>query len=191
MQQASENQFFLVLEQAQSVGHVVVFLTGGVPFSPGFAGAIYFGWPAPEGDITWQYLGYISNEKPSAIFKLAKVKQSDTASNPFAGSTFGSIAQTTALVGISVESVDEIVAKTPAANTVPSTVTSYTEFCTKMVENFYNYATSFAVGQTDIVMTVSQTGGNSNQNYIPTQAFTNWYELFTKRFAANPDFWKT
>ncbi|XP_065903416.1 protein OPI10 homolog [Dysidea avara] len=191
VQQASENQFFLALEQAESVGHVVVFLTGGVPFNPGFAGAIYFGWPTPEGGITWQYLGYISNEKPSAIFKLAKVKQSDVTSNPFAGSTFGAIAQTTALVGICVESVNEIVAKTPAADTVPSTVASYNEFCTKMLQNFYNYAASFAVGQMDIAMTVSQTGGNPSQNYVPIQTLTNWYESFSKRLAANPNFWKT
>lgn len=72
VQQAGVNQYFLTLEDAQSINHVVVFLTGQVPFSEGFGGSIYFGWPA-EGGVSWQLLGFITNDKPSAIFKITKV----------------------------------------------------------------------------------------------------------------------
>ena len=72
MQQAGVNEFFISLEDVQSVNHVVVFLTGQVPFSDGFGGSIYFGWPT-EGGVSWQLLGFITNEKPSAIFKISKV----------------------------------------------------------------------------------------------------------------------
>lgn len=173
------------------MGHVVVFLTGAVPFNPGFAGAIYFGWPSPEGGITWQYLGYISNEKPSAIFKLAKLKQTTLNTSPFSGGSFGTISATTALIGITVETVNDIIAKQPAEDAVASTVSSYNEFCTKMLENFYNYASSFAVGQMDIAATVAQGGGNPSMTYVPMQTLQAWYNTFSKRLATNPNFWKS
>ena len=179
------------MEQAESVGHVVVFLTGAVPFNPGFAGAIYFGWPSPEGEIAWQYLGYISNEKPSVIFKLSKLKQTNISSNPFSGGTFGNLATTTALIGITVETVNDIVAKQPAEDAVASTISSYNEFCTKMLENFYNYASSFAVGQVDIATAVAQGGANPSMSYIPMQTLQQWYNTFSNRLATYPNFWKS
>jgi len=191
VQQAAEGQFFLTLEQAENVGHVVVFLTGTVPFNPGYAGAIYFGWPSPGGGVTWQYLGYISNDKPSAIFKLAKLKQTNLNTDPFSGGTFGTIAATTALIGITVETVDDIIAKQPAEDAVASTVSSYNEFCTKMLESFYNYASSFAIGQIDIATVISQGGGNPSMTYIPMQTLQQWYDIFSKRLSTNPNFWKT
>ena len=170
---------------------MVVFLTGAVPFNPGFAGAIYFGWPSPEGGITWQYLGYISNEKPSAIFKLAKLKQTTLNTSPFSGGSFGTISATTALIGITVETVNDIIAKQPAEDAVASTISSYNEFCTKMLENFYNYASSFAVGQMDIAATVAHGGGNPSMTYVPMQTLQAWYNTFSKRLATNPNFWKS
>ena len=80
--------------------------------------------------------------------------------DPFSGGTFGTIAATTALIGITVETVDDIIAKQPAEDAVASTVSSYNEFCTKMLESFYNYASSFAIGQIDIATVISQGGGN-------------------------------
>lgn len=73
VQQAGVNEFFLSVEDVQSINHVVVFLTGQVPFTEGFGGSIYFGWPTEESGISWQLLGFITNDKPSAIFKITKV----------------------------------------------------------------------------------------------------------------------
>ena len=73
VQEAGVNEYFLTLEDALSVNHIVVFLTGQIPFSEGFGGSIYLGWPAEGGGVSWQLLGFISNSKPSAIFKITKV----------------------------------------------------------------------------------------------------------------------
>lgn len=74
-QQVADNQFLFVLESPDSVRHIVVFMTGEVPFSDGFGGAIYMGWPGggeSGAEVAWQYLGFVANDKPSAIFKVSK-----------------------------------------------------------------------------------------------------------------------
>lgn len=73
VQQAGVDEYFITLEDAATLNHIVVFLTGQVPFSEGFGGSIYLGWPREEGGVSWQLLGFITNNKPSAIFKITKV----------------------------------------------------------------------------------------------------------------------
>lgn len=187
VQQIDDSTFVLGLEHVDSINHVVVFLTGQVPFSPEFGGAIYFGWPSAEsGGISWQFLGYINNSKPSAIFKLAKVKPSEMLVNPFSQQLMDTIASTrsptNAQIGIIVEPLAQISQKTAALDTEASKVDTYTEFAQKMVENLFHYASSFAVHPGLLQPTAT---------YVPIEALQSWYTNFQRRLQTNPNFWKT
>lgn len=189
VEQVDANTFVLGLDHVDSINHVVVFLTGQVPFTQGFGGAIYFGWPSPEtGGISWQFLGYISNDKPSAIFKLAKVKPSEMVRNPFSQQLMqtmvSSQSNANAQIGILVEPLMEIGQKTPSLDVEASKVAGFTEFSQKMLESFFNYASSFAVNPGQSVM-------DSSATYIPIDVLQKWYTNFERRLHTNPNFWKT
>lgn len=206
VQQAGPNTFLLAVDGTDSINHIVVFLTGQVPFSDGFGGSIYLGWPSTAGGsvslnldgVSWQLLGFISNEKPSAIFKIAKVKPLEIVANPFGGSMDvdmstamgNSLSFASALVGVSVEPLSEIAQKTPSTDTAASTVDSFTEFSQKMLENFFNYAGSFAASRDQIAMQ-QQMGSQTNESYIPFSVLQQWYMNFQRRLQSNPDFWKS
>lgn len=72
-----ESQFLLNIPEADNINHIVIFMTGTVTLPPGMAGSVYFSWPDPNAPPSWQYLGYISNAKPSAIFKISQLKKLD------------------------------------------------------------------------------------------------------------------
>jgi len=55
-----------------AANHLVVFLTGQQAFPEGVGGAVYLCWGSHE----WQFLGTITNTKPSAIFKIVRPKVS-------------------------------------------------------------------------------------------------------------------
>ena len=65
-----------------------------------------------------------------------------------------------------------------------STVDSFTEFTQKMLENIFNYASSFAVNPTLAPLDPSET-------YVPSKALQQWYANFQRRLQTNPNFWKT
>lgn len=49
-------------------------MLGTSPFPAGMGGAVYFCFPDPSVGQVWQLLGFITNEKPSAIFKISGLK---------------------------------------------------------------------------------------------------------------------
>ena len=163
-----------------------MFLTGQLPFTDGFAGGIYFGISSDMGGLAWQYLGYISNDKPSAIFKISSVKPTIDCVNPFGEAmmaSIGDISSTTVLIAISVESTMQISQLTAATNTKASKVDSFVEFSQKMLENFFNYASSFAVNPIEGPI-------NPMHSYVPLPVVQTWFDNFLRRLQNNPNFWK-
>jgi len=185
-EQISETNCVAELVDADSVNHIVIFLTGQTPFPDGMGGAVYFAWPDPSGGPpNWQLLGYITNQKPSAIFRISKLKGGEAASVTNSFSMLGQKAHhINALVGISVEPLTVIEGQTPAAQTEAANVSSFMEFSQKMLENLFNFASSFAVSPADM----RQRPGES---YVPLSALQQWYTNFDRRLQQNPNFWKS
>lgn len=178
-QRVSPTQFLCNIPDADSINHVVIFLTGSEPFPEDTGGLVYFSWPDPVAVPSWQLLGHISNVKPSAIFKIANLKKDTISPHPFMQQQVSHLAQ----IGISVEPLISIANQTPVTVAAPSTVDSFTEFTSKMLENFFNYASSFALTQATMVP-------NSTETYVPLGTLQNWYVNFQRRLQTNPYFWK-
>ncbi|XP_060585406.1 protein OPI10 homolog [Ruditapes philippinarum] len=181
-QQVSENQILFNIPDADSINHIVVFMTGQVPFPDGLGGAVYFSWPSSAGQ-SWLLLGHISNVKPSAIFKITNLKSSDSnnSSHPFGQMEPQShLAQ----IGISVEPLTELSQQTPATLTKTANVEPFVEFSKTMCENLFNYASSFTQTQAQMVP-------NPNEMFVPLSKLQQWYENFLRRLQQNPYFWRS
>lgn len=179
--QVSENQFLFNIPDADDINHLVIFMTGQSPFPDGLGAAVYFSFPNPQGQA-WALLGHITNTKPSAIFKITNIKKSSLMNeNPFS-STMPHVSHM-GQVGISVEPLTQLAQQTPEAGTSVSKVDSFVEFSQKMLENFFNYATSFAVTQ-------SQMTPSPNEAYVTMNVVQNWFQNFQRRLQQNPYFWR-
>ncbi|KAI9597135.1 hypothetical protein BDF19DRAFT_435972 [Syncephalis fuscata] len=92
------------------VNHLVVFLTGAIPFEEGYGASVHLLWPGAD----WQLLGMLCNEKPSAIFRLRDLTNLQT---PAATSE-----AVTAMIGLSVEPLSII--QQQLENSLPPTMPS-------------------------------------------------------------------
>jgi len=173
-------KFVVNIPQADGINHVVLFLTGVTPFPQGFGAQIYFCWPDPQNQIVWHLLGHLTNDKPSAIFKISNLKKScdpSSLAGPMNSMLFGERSQSSvhnAQIGISIEPLETILQSTPVEHTDPSTVSTFVEFTQKMLTNFVNYVTSFG-GDTD---------------HISMRIVQQWYDSFQRRLQADPNFWR-
>ncbi|TSK17776.1 Polycomb protein eed [Bagarius yarrelli] len=125
-QQVAGDKFVFNLPDYENVNHVVVFMLGTVPFPAGMGGAVYFSFPDPSVGQVWQLLGFITNEKPSAIFKISGLKAGEGGTHPF-GMMAAPQAASVAQVGVSVEPLDQLAQQTPVSNATVSTVDSFTQ----------------------------------------------------------------
>ncbi|XP_050466159.1 protein OPI10 homolog [Cataglyphis hispanica] len=181
-QQVGENQFLITVPDADNINHIVVFLTGTIPFPDGMGGAVYFSWPDASAPPNWQFLGYISNAKPSAIFKISNLKKNHEFENSNVGIFgIGKISHV-AQIGVSMEPLAII--EQQAATVAATTTNKNAEFVQKMLTNFVNYVTSFTVTQ-------AQMTPNPTENFVPLSTLQNWYETFERRLQQNPNFWKS
>ncbi|MGH0166823.1 UNVERIFIED_CONTAM: hypothetical protein FKN15_051048 [Acipenser sinensis] len=166
VQQVAEDKFVFNLPDYETANHVVVFMLGTVPFPGGMGGAVYFSYPDPSGLPVWQLLGFITNEKPSAIFKITGLKSGEGGQHPFG---MMSIPQTpsVAQLGVSIEPLEQLVQQTPVASATVSTVDSFTQFTQKMMDSLYNFSSSFAVTQ-------AQMTPNPSEMFIPASVILKW-----------------
>lgn len=83
-------------------------------------------------------------------------------------------------MGISVENLADIKFMDSGANAqkAQASVDTFAEFSKKMLESFYNYATSFAVP------------GQAGELFFPVRTLEGWYTNFERKLQQNPNFWK-
>ena len=117
------------------------------------------------------------------ISKLKTADENENMTNSFMQLGAGMPARVNATVGISVEPLVNIEGQTPAAQTEAATVSNFMEFSQKMVENLFNYATSFAVSAVDMRTRPGET-------FVPFSSLQQWYTNFERRLQQNPNFWR-
>ncbi|OZC09989.1 hypothetical protein X798_03095 [Onchocerca flexuosa] len=184
--QVSKTEFVIEVADSCSANHVVVFLTGVAPFPADTGGTVYIRWPKIGIETNWHYLGYIANDKPSAIFRVAQLHKMDAVHDGLFMSNLpmNVNAAGNAQIGISVEPLVVITSKVPAEGTTISQQSSFMEFAEKMLQNFVNHLQSFAIR-----LPRPENPGEST-DFISASAVQSWYTNFSRRLQQNPEFWK-
>lgn len=210
-QQVEANKILITIPNADDINHLVVFLTGVQPLPQHLAGAVYFSFPDPLSPPSWIYLGFICNEKPSAIFKINKLKKMSVNGERFSlanlefnikdflplnmigfvsNSNFGytqPIVSHVAQIGISIEPKLTVAQMTPDSSiNETDSGTKFEQFATKMAENLFNYCSSFS---NPIAYYSQNFGANLNEQLVPLNRINDWYARFLRTFKQNPNFW--
>lgn len=151
-QQIDATHAVFLLENAEQINHVVVFMTGEQAFPPGYGATVHLQWPG-EGAPHWQLLGWyafadsLRNTKPSAIFRIRDPKRQKNV-------------PTSATLGISVETDTDIDRQMDLLDTGSSSAPSNALVSTKsdpnamaaqvsqlapfVAQNVFSYLMSFA-----------------------------------------------
>lgn len=131
----------------------------------------------------WHLLGYISNEKPSAIFKVSGLSNTPHLNADGSNFMFGQVScSILAQIGIAVDSLASIQQQCPTTLQTTDMLSTPValQFVQKMLENLFNYATSFAVTQ-------SQMTPNPTETFVPLSSLQSWYKNFERKLSS-PEF---
>ncbi|KAL2315730.1 Inositol metabolism protein Opi10 [Schizosaccharomyces pombe] len=179
LQQVADNQFVFQLDSAESLNHIVVFLLPNSPFPVGMGAKVYFQWPGKP----FQFLGYLTNEKPSAIFRLKNTIQTLSENENCVGIT--------AMLGISVEPLTNFTetpaVSTSASNAIAKPLPPVTSVAQKILTNLYNFLASFATSQLP-PNSIGLGDLRPNDTFIPLRVFQDWHAKFLNKLSNNPNF---
>eukprot|EP01116_Phalansterium_solitarium_P014072 TRINITY_DN31597_c0_g1_i1.p2 TRINITY_DN31597_c0_g1~~TRINITY_DN31597_c0_g1_i1.p2 ORF type:complete len:195 (-),score=78.13 TRINITY_DN31597_c0_g1_i1:184-768(-) len=177
--QVDQLKYAFVLEHGQQINYVVVFMTGAAALPAGSAASVYFQLP-PSPD--WQFLGYVSNEKPSAVFKVTKAMKS------LADGTLGA-PDVSANLGISIESVAQVQQQVALKESIAGPAGAFSspndvvKLAKRMLDHLSNYVLSFA-------RKVPGPYAPAPIESIPVDAFTKWTQSFEAKIQRDPNWWK-
>jgi len=181
LQQIDETHAIFELPSASTINHVCVFLLGTVPFPEGYGATVHFHWPGKG----FQLLGMLSNDKPSAIFRLRGTftthTPNHTAFQGISSIPIDASADVSATLGIAVEplsSIQEQLANMPnalAKSLTRDPLADPTLLAEKIVRHLFNYLSSFA----------GEGGGGMNAgSYVQLSVVSRWYESFQSKIRA-------
>ncbi|KAM7539955.1 hypothetical protein Aperf_G00000039408 [Anoplocephala perfoliata] len=181
--EVSPGKLLLDLPPLGKSNHVVVFLTGQTALPVGFGAGVHFGI-VENGQTLWSYLGFLSNERPSAIFRVSGLKRNHLTqiANPFqnvSNASAGSVV--TARLGISLETQVELSGQTPALENSSTSLGVYdgVKFAQFAAENLFNFASGYA----------QEVPGTSDA-YVPLSVIKRWLDTIQRKLLLDPDFWK-
>ncbi|KAJ2491526.1 hypothetical protein IWW37_002198 [Coemansia sp. RSA 2050] len=180
LQQVDVNKYVFELPDAYNINHIVVFLLGTVPFEPGYAATVHLLWP----NKSWQMLGALSNDKPSAIFRLkATITPEEAASMPGVN----------AELGISIEPIEAVEQQLQQMRQQPGgssnamvvaqkqqspSAQGALQFAERTLQSLFDYAMSFAT-RPDASM--GAFGSGAAVQVLPVKAFEDWYSGFLRK----------
>ncbi|TIB99224.1 UPF0220-domain-containing protein [Wallemia mellicola] len=143
LQQVDETHFTFTLSKPEELNHVVIFLTGQIAFPEGIGATVHFLFPGYEKG--WQLLGKLSNDKPSAIFRL----RGSAIPSKLSSNTLNTVNNnnTQAIIGISVEPINQVDSQTMAltpTNTISAKSNESQEVAKRILENLFEFLSGFA-----------------------------------------------
>ncbi|KAH0581069.1 hypothetical protein H2248_012203 [Termitomyces sp. 'cryptogamus'] len=178
--QIDETHAYFELPAASTINHLTVFLLGTVPFPEGYGATVHFFWPGKG----FQLLGMLSNEKPSAIFRLrgtfnqpGSSSAAHTAFSNTGTSILTSENDVTAVLGLAIEPLVQIqseLAALPQPLTKPMSnpAQDATLLAERIVKHLFNYISGFVGGSVTLDLS------------IPMSVFAKWYEIFLGKVKA-------
>lgn len=180
----SDSKFLLHLAPLDNVNHIVVFLTGAAAFPIGVGGGVYLGLEQ-NGELVWYFLGILTNERPSAIYKIGHIKKGaklQNAEHPF-GSVFGqpnpNVGVIEARLGISVEPLTELPENSEGSQSDSTNVDTMTCFTRFAAESLFNYVASFA-----------HDSPSHPSPLVPISVIKGWFDTILHKLSVDPSFWR-
>ncbi len=174
MQVVSPTHSLFLLPDAATVRHIVVFLTGARAFDAGLGAAVHYN--STEGEALgrpWRPLGFLSNEKGSAVFRLQDL-----------AATEGTIK-----IGLSIEPLAGL-AEAPAdcsralavvpAGRAPAC--DPVAIAQRVGESLFNYVVSFAEGA------AAAAARDPSAAVIPVDLVQRWFATFIRRIQSDASF---
>ncbi|KAF5348926.1 hypothetical protein D9756_009736 [Leucocoprinus leucothites] len=159
LQQIDETHALFELPHASVINHVCVFLLGTVAIR-------------------------LSNEKPSAVFRLrgtfTSTPASDHTQNAFTTTAVhNSDAEVTAVLGISIETIEQVQIQMSTLNSAlvksaPNLTKDPSLLASRIINHLFNYVSSF----------VDASGTMTPNVMVPMSIITKWYESFSNKIKA-------
>lgn len=176
MQQVEPGKYVFILPEPNRINHLVAFTTS--PFDPGYGASLYYNSARKESSgAPWQFLGILTNDKPSAIFK---VKQGNTDSMMVEGPSgdFGEL-------GISIQPMAQLEAlmaeKTMALSPYNPAIVDPRSSLQRLAESALNFLGSFA----NTAMAYGQ------EQVVPLRCLQDWYNTTLRKLASDPNYLNT
>ncbi|KAJ1796843.1 hypothetical protein LPJ56_007094 [Coemansia sp. RSA 2599] len=186
LQQVDANKYVFELPDAHNINHIVVFLLGTIPFEPGFGATVHLLWP----NKNWQMLGALSNEKPSAIFRLKSVVGQDGQPVPNVSAELGISIEPLQSVEQQVQQMRGQQQQSSAASSlalVPAggnlSLQAARQFAERTMQSLYEYATSYARSPD---ATMGPLGSGAQVQVLPVKAFDDWFQSFLRKVQRDP-----